>query len=147
MDITALLQHQRILILQLFHCDARHACTNPLIDMGSSHINKMCYCMCPATKHDALLLVSSCILRCTIACVNFHVEGENVLFGIILFSCSVTRTSAFLLRAINCLACVDCLWHGFFALTALFRSRCSVDNAHVVSFNVCRLIVRCGLDE
>jgi len=30
---------------------------------------------------------------------------------------------------------------------ALFRSRCSVDNAHVVSFNVCRLIVRCGLDE
>jgi len=29
-----------------------------------------------------------------------------------LFSRSVTRTSAFLLQAVNCLACVDCLWRG-----------------------------------
>jgi len=31
-----------------------------------------------------------------------------VLCGVILFSCIVTSTSAFLLRAVNCLACVDC---------------------------------------
>jgi len=68
--------------------------------------------MCPVTKHDVLLLVSSCILRCAIARVDFHVEGENVLFGVILFSCSVTHASAFLLRAVNCLACVDCLRRG-----------------------------------
>jgi len=30
---------------------------------------------------------------------------------------------------------------------AQLRSRCSVDIAHVVSFTVCRLIVRCGLDD
>jgi len=49
MDITALLKHQRTLILQLCRCDVRHACANPSIDMGSSHITKMCYCMCPVT--------------------------------------------------------------------------------------------------
>jgi len=37
------------LILQLFRCDARHACANPSIDMGSFHINTMCYCMYPVT--------------------------------------------------------------------------------------------------
>jgi len=41
--------------------------------------------MCPVTKRDVLLFVSSCILRCAIACVDFHVEGENVLFGVIFF--------------------------------------------------------------
>jgi len=50
-----------------------------------------------------LLLASSCVLRCAIACVDFHVEGENVLFGVILFSSGVTRTSAFLLHAVGCL--------------------------------------------
>jgi len=30
-------------------------------------------------------------------------------------------------------------WRWFFAPPALLRSRCSVDNAHVVSFTVCRL--------
>ena len=43
--------------------------------------------------------MSSCILRCAIVRIDFHVEGENVLFGVILFSCSVTRASAFLLRS------------------------------------------------
>ena len=38
-----------------------------------------------------LLLVSTHVLKCAIACVEFHVEGENVLFGVILFSRSVTR--------------------------------------------------------
>jgi len=33
---------------------------------------------------------------------------KSVLFGIILLSCIITRTSAFLLRAVNYLACVDC---------------------------------------
>jgi len=33
----------------------------------------------------------------------------NVLFGVILFSCIVMCASAFLLRTVNCLACVDCL--------------------------------------
>jgi len=37
---------------------------------------------------------------------------RSVLFGVILFSCSVTRASAFLFRAVNCLACVDCLRRG-----------------------------------
>ena len=65
--------------------------------------------------------MSSYILRCAIACVEFHVEGENVLFGIILFSC-VTRASAYLLRAVNCLACVDCLRHGVDCLRRGFGS-------------------------
>jgi len=60
--------------------------------------------------------VSSYILRCAIACVKFHVEGENVLFGIILFSCIVTHPSTFLLCAVNCLACVDWLRRGFGSL-------------------------------
>jgi len=59
-----------------------------------------------------LLHVSSYILSCAIACVAFHVEGENVLCGVILFSCIVTHASAILLHAVNCLACVDCLRHG-----------------------------------
>ena len=51
----------------------------------------------------------SYILSCAIAFVEFHAEGEIVLFGVILFSCSVTRTSAFLLRAVNCwLALIVC---------------------------------------
>jgi len=37
---------------------------------------------------------------------------HSVLFGVILFSCIVMRASAFLLRAVNCLACVDCLRRG-----------------------------------
>ena len=73
-----------------------------------------------------LLLVSSCILRCAIACVDFHVEGENVLFGVILFSCSVTRASAFLLRAINCLVCVDCLRRGVGSLRLQLCSEVAV---------------------
>jgi len=40
----------------------------------------------------------------------FHETG--VLFGVILFSCIVTRASTFLFRAVNCLACVDCLQRG-----------------------------------
>ena len=59
-----------------------------------------------------LLHLSSYILRCAIACVEFHVEGENVLFGVILFSCIFTRVSAFLLRAVNCLVFVDCVLRG-----------------------------------
>ena len=80
-----------------------------------------------------LLLVSSCILRCAIACVDFHVEGENVLFGVILFSCSVTDGSAFLLRAVNCLACVDCLRRGVGSLRLQLCSEVAVRlNVHVV---------------
>jgi len=39
-------------------------------------------------------------------------QKTGVLFGIILFSCIVTRTSAFLLRGVNCLLFVDCLRRG-----------------------------------
>ena len=70
--------------------------------------------------------MSSCILRCAIACVDFHVEGENVLFGVILFSSSVTRASAFLLRAVNCLACVDCLRRGVGSLRLQLCSEVAV---------------------
>jgi len=66
--------------------------------------------------------MSSFILRCAFACVEFHTKmcycmcqvscrGENVLLGVILF-CVVTRASAFLLRAVNYLACVDYLRRG-----------------------------------
>jgi len=70
-----------------------------------------------------LLHVSCYLTWCAFACVELHTEmcycmcrfscrGANVLLGAILFSCSVTRASAFLLWTVNCLACVDCLRHG-----------------------------------
>jgi len=82
-----------------------------------------------------LLLVSSCILRCTIVCVDFHVEGENVLFGVILFSCSVMRVSAFLLRTVNCLACVDCLQHGIGSLRLQLCSEVAVRLTRLMLFH------------
>ena len=48
------------------------------------------------------------------------------LFGVILFSCSVTRTSAFLMRAGNCLACVDCLRRGVGSFRLLLCSEVAV---------------------
>ena len=64
-----------------------------------------------------LLPVSSFILRCAFACVEFHVEGENFLFGMILFSRSVTRTSAFLVSFTVCRLIV-----GFIHCMSLDRS-------------------------
>ena len=48
----------------------------------------------------------SCSVKCAWMSTGYW---DTVLFGVILFSCIVTRASAFLLRAVNCLACVDCL--------------------------------------
>ena len=82
-----------------------------------------------------LLLVSSYILRCTIACVDFHGEGENVLFGVILFSCSVTHASAFLLSAVNCLACVDFLRRGIGSLRLQLCSEVAVRLTSLMLFH------------
>jgi len=72
----------------------------------------------------------------------------TVLFGVILFSCSVTRASAFLLGAVNFwLALIFCDVALVLCASSFVQKSCSVDSAHVVSFTVCRLIVRCGLDE
>jgi len=43
---------------------------------------------------------------------TLNLMKKSVLFGVILFSCNVTCASAFLLPAVNCLACVDCLRRG-----------------------------------
>jgi len=72
MDITRLLKHQRTLVLQLFRCDARHACTNPSIDMGLSDINNV-------------LLHVSCYLRwCAFACIELRTK---MCYCVCRFSC------------------------------------------------------------
>ena len=81
-------------------------------------------CLCRVTNKDGLLRVSS-----------FHVEGENVLFGVVLFSCIVTRASTFLLRAVNCLACVDCLPHGVGSLRFQACSEVAVRLTSLVLFH------------
>ena len=58
-------------------------------------------------RYNCILLCDWVLGHCSVC--SFE---DIVLFGVILFSCIVMRTSAFLLCAINCLACVDCLRHG-----------------------------------
>ena len=58
-----------------------------------------------------------------------------VLFGIILFSFSVTRASAFLLHAVNCLACVDCLRRGVGSLRLQLCSEVAVQLTSLMLFH------------
>ena len=70
-----------------------------------------------------------------------------VLFGVILFSCIVTRECIFVAR--RCLACVDCLRRGVGSLRLQPCSEVAVRLTSLMLFHslLCRLIVRCGLGE
>ena len=58
-----------------------------------------------------------------------------VVFGVILFSCGVTRASAFLLRGVNCLACVDCLRRGVGSLRLQLCSEVAVRLTSLMLFH------------
>ena len=62
-------------------------------------------------------------------------NNPPVLFGVILFSCIVTRASAFLLRAVNCLVCVDCLRRGVGSLRLQPCSEAAVRSTSLMLFH------------